>query len=499
MNNPKKNFIYNIIYQILILIIPLITAPYLSRVIFSKGVGIYSYTYSIVNYFMLLTLLGVNNYGNRTIARVRDDKEKLSKTFWSIYSLQLIMGIIMIIIYIGYILLFDNKYKMIALIQSLFILSAMLDINWLFFGLEEFKKTITRNTFVKIVNVILIFLLVKSKNDVWKYTIIMSGMTCLSQLILWGFTKEKIKFVKIKWKDITKHIKPNLILFIPVIAVSLYKIMDKVMLGFFSGVTEVGLYESAEKIINIPLTIITSLGTVMLPRISNIISKGNEELVKKYISKSISFVSFLSFAMFLGLFAISEKFAPIYFGSSFQKSGTIIKLLSVTLPFIAFANVIRTQYLIPKEKDHIFIISVSLGALVNLVCNLIFIPLYDSYGACIGTIVAEVVVMMYQCISLRKSLPIKSYLHISFYYFFKAIIMFLLISIIDIFDFNEILKILLQVIIGVTIYFVLNYNYLSSIINLKKMFLKVFKNNVVINDIDNDGNDDINIIIREKK
>ena len=220
-NNVKKNFVYNIIYQVLVLIIPIITAPYLSRIIGKYGIGVYSYTHSIVNYFMLITLLGVNNYGNRTIAKVRDDKEKLSKTFWSIYLFQLLIGCIMLIIYFVYVFAFVDKYKNIALIQSIFIISAMLDINWLFFGLEEFKKTITRNSFIKVGNVILIFCLIKTKNDVWKYTLIMSGMTFLSQLILWGFARTKIKFTKIKWKDIIKHVKPNLILFIPVDSTSL--------------------------------------------------------------------------------------------------------------------------------------------------------------------------------------------------------------------------------------------------------------------------------------
>ena len=154
MSSVKRNVTYNIIYQILILIIPLITAPYLSRVVGAKGVGIYSYTYSIVYYFMLLCLLGVNNYGNRLIAKVRDDKEKLSKTFFSVYLFQLFMGIIMLIVYIIYLLCVNNEYKTIALIQSLYILSAIVDINWFFFGLEEFKATITRNTLLKISNVI---------------------------------------------------------------------------------------------------------------------------------------------------------------------------------------------------------------------------------------------------------------------------------------------------------------------------------------------------------
>ena len=274
MSSVKKNFLYNIFYHILTFIIPLILSPYLSRVIHAKGIGIYSYTYSIVYYFMLLTLLGVNNYGNRTIAKVRDDKTKLSKTFWSIYLMQLIMGIIMLILYFGYIFIFNIEYRTIALIQSLFILSSILDINWFFWGMEEFKKTIGRNTIVKILNAIMIVLIVRNDNDLWKYALIMGVMTCISQLILWIYIRKYINIEKIMFVDIKNHFKPNIVLFIPVIAVSLYKIMDKIMLGSLANVTEVGYYENAEKIINMPMTLITALGTIMIPKISNLSSKG---------------------------------------------------------------------------------------------------------------------------------------------------------------------------------------------------------------------------------
>lgn len=472
MNAPKKNFIYNIIYQVLILIIPLILSPYLSRVIYADGIGIYSYTYSIIHYFMLLTMLGVNNYGNRSIAKVRDNKDKLSKVFWSIYLLQLIMGIIMIILYIGFVLVFNNHYKIVALIQSLFIVSAMLDINWFFFGMEEFKKTITRNTFVKIGNALLVFLLVKSSDDVWIYTLIMAGMTCLSQIILWSFLKKYVKFEKITWNDIKKHIKPNLILFIPVIAVSLYKIMDKIMLGAMSSVSEVGFYENAEKIINIPLTLITALGTVMLPRISNLTSKGDDKKIKEYINKSERFVMFMSFSMCCGLIAVGYNFAPLFFGKSFQKSGILIMLLSITLPFLSFANVLRTQYLIPKEKDKIYIKSVFMAAIVNLIMNLIFIPKYGSIGACFGTITAEFMVMFYQTVAVRKELPIKEYIINSIPFLIKALIMLLVIYPFKYLKINSILVLFFQVLVGCVVYALLNFKYIFSIISIKKIVTK---------------------------
>ena len=348
VNNIRTNVIVNIVRTIVLTFLSFITFPWVCRFLGESAVGTYTWCNTFVAYFLILAKIGIPNLAVRECVKVRDDKEMLSKTFWSIYLFQLLMGIFMLVIYIVY-ALFISNYKVHALIEILFILSAIFDINWFFFGMEEFKKTITRNTFVKVGNLLLILLLVKSVNDLWKYTLIMAGMTCLSQLIMWGFLRKKIDFVKVSIKDITKHIKPNLILFIPVIAVSLYKIMDKVMLGSMMNVTEVGFYENAEKIINIPMTIITALGTVMLPRISNIIAKGDMVRIKEYISKSTKFVSFLSFAMCVGLICIGYNFAPLYFGESFNKTGILIMMLATTMPFIAFANVLRTQYLIPKE------------------------------------------------------------------------------------------------------------------------------------------------------
>lgn len=472
MNTPKKNVMYNTIYQLLILFIPLITAPYLSRVVGASGVGTYSYTYSIVYYFMMFTLLGLNNYGNRTIAKVRDNKKELSKTFWSIYIFQFLMGILMILIYALYIMLFNNSFKTIAIIQGMFIFSAMFDINWFFFGLEEFKKTIVRNTIVKISILVLIFVFVKNYNDLWKYTLIMSSMTLLGQLIIWPYLKNRINIVKVSFKDIKKHIKPNFILFIPVIAISLYKIMDKIMVGALSNVTEVGFYENAEKITNIPLTLITALGTVMLPRISNLVAKGDYKQTKKYIDKSMSYVMFMSLAMCMGLIGVGYNFATMFFGTEFQKTGILIMLLAITLPFLSFANVLRTQYLIPKEEDGIYIKSVFSAAIVNLIMNFIFIPKYGSIGACFGTITAEFAVMFYQAYAVRKELPIKEYVTKSIPFFFKAIIMLLIIYPFNMIEMNGLFRMFIQISLGCLIYGLLNIKYIFSIINIKRIIEK---------------------------
>ena len=472
MGQIKKNFIYNVFYQILIIILPLITIPYVSRVLGSKGVGIYSYTYSIVYYFMLIALLGINNYGNRAIAKVRDNKNKLSKVFISIYSIQLFMSILMIVLYLVYILLFNNRYMEVAIIQIIYLISCIFDFNWFFFGLEKFKLTVIRSTLVKIISLFGIFMIVKTKNDVWLYTLILSFSTLLSNMLLIPFLLKEIDLVNIKFKDIKKHIKPILILFIPVIAVSLYRIMDKIMLGLLSNINEVGYYEQADKMVTVPLGIITALGTVMLPRISNLVAKGENKRILEYIKKSVNFMMFLAFPMCFGMIAVSSDFIPIFLGKDFIKTGYLINYISCIIIFISFANIIRTQYLLPKEKDRIYIISVISGSIINLICNLIFIPLYASIGACIGTVTAELIVMLYQVYKVKDELPIRDYLKDMFPLFIKALIMFIIILLIKLLSISAIYKVLIQVVIGISIYGLLNYKYIVDITNIKNMLKK---------------------------
>lgn len=465
MSDIRKNVVYNTMYQMLILIIPLITLPYISRILGADGIGIYSYTYSIVNYFMIIALLGMNKYGNRTIAKIRDDKNKVSKEFCSLYLFQLICCFLVIIIYIFYLIVFDNQYKTIAIIQSLYLISTALDINWFFFGMEKFKLTVTRNTIIKILSLVLIFIFVKTKSDIWKYALILSGSALISNALLFPFLRRYVNFQKVSIRDVLKHLKPSLILFLPVIAVSVYTIMDKIMLGWLSNVIEVGYYENAEKIIKAPLAVITAFGTVMMPRISNLISNNKEKQSIDLIEKTIKFIMFLSFPVLFGIIAVSKDFSLWFFGVDFEKTGILMSLLAINIVIFAWGNVIRTQYLIPKEKDKEYVVSGILGAVVNFILNLILIPKLSSVGASIGTISAEFVVTFYQTYVVRKELPIKKYLYNIISFFFKAIIMFACIILVGRIGISSIVKICLQVLVGFIIYILLNFRYLSEQLN----------------------------------
>lgn len=450
----KKNFLYNAFYNVLVLILPLITTPYISRVMGAGKVGIYSYAYSVASYFGMFILLGLSNYGNRTIAGVRDDKKELSKTFWSIYTMQIMMAVIVFLVYIIYVL-FIAEDKVMAWIQIIYLVSVALDINWLFFGLEQFKLTVTRNTVVKILNVLLIFIFVKSKSDIYIYGLIMAIGPVISQLFLWLFLRNYITFERANINDVIKHIKPNLILFIPVIAVSLYTVMDKIMLGMMSTMKEVGYYESANKLTVIPVMAISSLGTVMLPRMSNLVANGNEEEAKQYINKSLLVSAFLSSSMALGLSAISNEFVPLFYGKGFEKCKQLIPVLVLSSIFISWANVIRTQYLIPNKKDKIYIISVFLGAAVNMIINAILIIEIQSVGAAIGTLFAEFAVCAYQTYKVRNELNIKKYLKQSMPLLISGIIMYVIVVNMP-YILSNIVTIVIKVITGALIYMILN-------------------------------------------
>ena len=459
MKAQNKNFLYNILYQLLTFFVPLITVPYVSRMLGAENVGIYSYTYSIVYIFMLFGMLGINNYGSRTIARVRDEKDKLSRTFFSIYFLQLIINVIALVLYSIYVLVIANSYKSVYLIQTIFLISICFDINWFFFGLEKFKITVTRNLIIKILSVILVFILVKDKGDLNVYTFIMSFSALLSQIFLLIILPKYVNLKKVKFKEIFSHFKEILYLFIPVLAFSIYKVMDKTMIGLFSSVTQVAYYEYAEKLMNIPTAVISALGTVMLPHMSYIM-QNDKEKYKKTIFDSMKLVSKLSTIMCLGLILISSDAVKVLFGSEFEASSSILILLSTTILASSWANVIRTQFLIPLKKDKVYIRSTFVAAVVNLFLNIILIRKYAAVGACIGTIVSEFVVMLYQLFSTKNELEYKKYMICLIGEGIQSFIIIIIAFIFSIFIHNVYLRLIVKVSISALLFFLLNKEYI---------------------------------------
>lgn len=447
----KKNFTYQMLYEILILILPFVTSPYVSRVIGADGLGSYSFSYTIANYFLLFSMLGIKNYGNRAVAQVREKQKQLNSVFSNILFLHIIVSAICCIAYIVY-LAFVKEDKLYAEIQFICVISGLFDISWFYFGIEKFKLTVTRNMIIKIINVICIFVFVRESHDLWKYCLIMSIGMLISQLSLWIPLKSYTRIVRPNWQEMKRHIVPLLILFIPVIAVSLYRYMDKIMIGALSNKTQLGYYENSEKVANIPMTIITSFGTVMLPKMSNLITKNDKEAALKYIAMSMKYVMWIAFALAFGLAAVGKVFAPVFWGENFTLSGSLIMGLAITIPFMSFANVIRTQYLIPNEKDKDYLVSVISGAVINLIINYLLIPRFGAGGATIGTIVAEIIVCLVQTWSVRNVLELKKYIKSFWMFFIMGIGMFGVVYTIGQLSTVNVVTLMIQIVTGVLLY-----------------------------------------------
>ena len=467
----KENYLYNIMYEVLIIMIPLITSPYLSRTFGADQIGIYTYSYTIVSYFVLFARLGIVNHGSREIAKAKN-KEGKSAIFFSLFTVQLFITILIIVLYAVYLTSFIVEYRTIAAIQVLYLLSAGVDINWFFFGIEEFKITVNRNIVIKVFNTCMIFIVVKGPEDLVTYVAILAVSNFFGQLAVWTKLKNFVIWKKPDKQQVISHIKPLLILFIPTIAVSLYKMMDKIMIGNICPMAEVAYYEYATMFINLPLGFITSLGTVMMPRIASLVERGDHTKSKQYTSISMVFVMALSIAMAFGLAAIAPTFIPIYLGEEFAPSSKLLTGLAVTVVFLSWANVIRTQFLIPYKRDKEFIISLLCGATVNLAINFALIRIYGAWGAVIGTIVAEFVVCLLQTIFSRKELEIGKYLRDSSGFLVIGATMFIVVKCISYTNIEGMGLVILQIFSGIIIYTVLSALYVFFFLKQFDLSLK---------------------------
>lgn len=456
----KKNLVYNTIYQITVMILPLITAPYISRIIGADGLGAYSYNHSIALYFVYFAMLGILNYGNRAISKCTNQEQR-NKTFSSIYIFQLLTSVTVFFIYLLYSLTI-KEYQNIVLIMLLHITSAIFDVSWYYFGVQEFKITSIRQLIIKIVAFISIFIFVKDKNDLWIYTLIMSASYFISSISLWLIIWKKIDFCKISKNEVIEHIKPCFILFIPIIATSVYRLMDKIMIGRFSGMTQVGYYENAEKIIMVSLGLLGSFATVIMPRISNLLAKNELEKADNLFDKSMEFSLILGSAICFGIAAVSKEFIPLFFGKEFTHSIGLSIILCITVPLITWSTIIRNLHLIPHEKDNIYVKSVILGAIINFIFNIIFIPKFDAYGATVGTIMAELALCFYQTIKIHKEIRLLKYIKQIIIFSSIGLIMFFVVRLISTLSINILLKLTIEVLFGGIVYLIFICIYLAK-------------------------------------
>ena len=468
----KKNYLYNLIYQVLTLILPLITTPYISRVLGPHQIGIYSYTNSVVTYFILFGSLGVSLYGQREIAYIGDDVSKRKKTFWEIIFLRFIAIAISMAIYY-FAIVRNSEYALYYKILGIYLIASALDISWLFQGLEDFKKTVGRNLIVRTTSVILIFMFVKQPEDLTKFLIIYSFADLLGNISLWFYLPKLLRGEKLGKINILRHFIPIIILFIPQIAVRIYNIMDKTMLGkMIVDKAELGNYEESYKIINVLFTIISSLGLVMLPKIASLYNRGEEERLRIYLKKSFNFVFFLTFPMTFGIMAVAKEFIPFFLGAGYDRAVGITQVLAPLLILSGITNVIGTQYMLSVKKHKEYTISILAGLIVNVILNVILIKTHKAVGAAFATIVAQAVVVIVQSLYVRYEMDMKNILKMTYKYFFASIIMFAVCYLIGkIMSVNGIITMCLKTAIGVI-------TYLLVLILLQDSYLKNLKGDI---------------------
>lgn len=444
----KKNLGYQTFYQVLNTCLPLITAPYLARTLGADQQGVYSYMASIVAYFALFAKLGTANYGTRSIAACGEDKARRSQTFFEIYVIELILASAALGFYLIYCLFICKGNRIIANIQCFELIACMFDISWLFFGLEKFKTTTIQSMIIRIINVAAILLFVKNPDDLWIYTLIMTISNVVNMLVLWRYVPQYIVITKIKWESIKKRFLPNFMLFLPLLAMSIYHIMDKTMLGWLSSFTESGYYYNADKIINIPVGLLGGISTVMLPRMSALI--GNNKLVEsdQLFKNSLELTVAIGSAIAFGIGAIAKEFEPIFFGPGFEKCIILTIALAPVLIVKSFSFTARYQYLIPHHLENAYTISVVIGAVTNLVANTVMIPSLGALGAVLGTLLAEVIACVWQFITLKKYIQLGQTLLHCFIYVCFGVIMFILVRGIAMVNIAEFPKILIEIVIG---------------------------------------------------
>ena len=361
-----------------------------------------------------------------------------------------------------------GDYALYYRILLLEMLANCVDISWFYQGMENFKKTALRNIIVKLISVASIFIFVKNENDVSKYLLIYVLTTLLGNISLWLGIRKYIAKVKINELQVWKQLKPTIALFIPQIAIQVYTVLDKTMIGAITNnMSEVGYYEQTQRIIKILMTIITSLGAVMMPRIAKCFADGEHDKIKEYMKNTFKFVYLLALPMIFGIIAVSDSFVPLFFGPNYDEVKLLMKVMSPIILLIGLSNVTGTQYLLSTKKQKQFTVSVVCGAIINTILNFILINKYDALGAVVATVIAELTVLLVQIFFVRNDFNFKDLIKSLRNYILSSLIMFLICILLGKIIENIKVSIIVQIVIGIAVY-------AGFLIILKDDFVYVF-------------------------
>lgn len=448
-----KNYLYNLTYQMLNIIIPFITAPYVSRVLGPSGVGDYNYIYGIVSYFGVFAVTGTVAYGQREIAKRQKDIVSRSELFWDIFYFRLFSTVLVTIVYSYFTMNFLIKYRPLLLVNYVLIFSWILDVSWYFQGVENFKVTAVRNSFVRIISTVMIFVFVKSRTEVWLFTLIMCGSSLLGNVTMIPYLKNEIKILNVNLKEIFSRTRGIMSLFFPVIAIQLYTVLNKVMLGAMGSSREVGFYSQGNQVITVGTTVIYAFVAVLTPRIAALYAEKNDIQIKKYMSNAIANVYFMGLPMMMGCIAVAKLFVPVFFGKGYGPVVLLMQVMSVLFVIIGIDQLVGT-FLVSMNKQNIFTVAVTVAAVVNIIFNTLFIYLgMGALGVAYATIISELSTTIIEIIGLRSYIKLSDFYFYFIKYLIPSVIMYVAIRILNIFLAYGTLKLVILIVMGVLIYF----------------------------------------------
>lgn len=454
----KSNYIFNFISQILTLIIPLITTPYVARVLRETGNGQYSYSLSIITYFMLFANLGFDLYGQRQVAKYQNDKESKSKIFWELFVLRIIFTVISLgVLYsVLFTIGFGENYTRLILILSIQVIAIPFDIQYLFRGDEDFKTIAIKTIVLKLIGLACIFIFVKTENDTWIYCLCLSLSTLISNLIMWPVIFKRIRAVKIKDIKILKHFWPSFLIFLPTLAVTIYSVFDKTMIGLLAQNPDYqnGCYEQAYKLNSVALLLITVVSSVMVSRNAHDYSVGDFESVKRHIYFSSSYVWMLGLPLIVGFVVLSDNLCYWFLGDGYAEVPLLLMIMSVRFIASGFGVVFGDQLFIAIGKEKYPTIATVIAAVLNVVLNYWLIPIYGAIGAAITTAVSELLVTLILGILVCKGkyVSIKHIFALSWKYIIAAAVMFVPIYFIQKYMSYSVWTFLLITFVGIIIY-----------------------------------------------
>lgn len=433
------------------MILPLVTSPILARTLGVNGVGVYAYLSTVTGYFSIVADMGVYRYGIREISSVKNNKNDLSKVFSEIWFIHTVLFLVTGIAFFIYCYCF-SEYPYYMRIFLLMYLGDYLKINWLFTGVEDFKRITIIDTVIKVCSFLAICLFIRKSSDINLYIFIMSISSLISSLIYWVLSPRYVKLVKIDYKNSLKRFKYILILFIPVLMENIYTNMDRLMLGAMSSIDQVGYYDNATKAL-ISNRIICAISLVIMPQMTFLLKKGDSKSAETLMSRSVDISMLLSSAFAFGTAAIASTFSVVFWGDEFASCGRLISCLVIAMPAMAISRIIREGYLISAGKDGKYFLASASGAISNMLLNAILIPRFHAIGASIATVCSEYIVLFMQVYVIRNDIDMMRMINKGIPYYIIGFVMYVTIRYFQLFySMTYIFELLFSIVLGVLVY-----------------------------------------------